>query len=79
MQTTKTILFTRDTDPVHEGAEFKAGQKETLVITSAERWLRRNAAVEVFAKAEKASEPEAPAKPSEPQAPAKAPAAGTKK
>lgn len=68
----KTILFTRDTNPDLEGADFKAGETKTLNVASATRWLRRNAAVEVPAPT---IEPEVPAK----TPAAKAPAAGDKK
>lgn len=44
-QTTMTIMFTRDTDPTREGAEYKAGEAVELNIASAHRWLKRNAAV----------------------------------
>lgn len=70
---TKTILFTRDTDPEREGAAFKAGESHTLVVTSAERWLRRNAAVVVPAKAAPKAAEQEPAEPKAPEAP-KAPA-----
>ena len=53
---TLTIMFTRDTDPEREGAEFKAGEFATLNAASAHRWLKRNAAVAAPRSAAKAQE-----------------------
>ncbi len=53
---TLTIMFTRDTDPEREGAEFKAGEFATLNVASSHRWLKRNAAVAAPRSAAKAQE-----------------------
>lgn len=66
--TTKTIMFTRNTDLQTEGAEFAAGDTKELPLASAERWLKRNAAIEV-PKVEKKAEKPAPAPEPEPEAP----------
>lgn len=57
----KTIKFTRDTHQDREGGEgWKAGDVVTLQDSSAARWLRRSAAVEVSPEAPPIEQPPTP-------------------